>query len=142
MRRQLALLFVLTMVSQASAHDLDAAYKIRDGRVELEVYFDDNTPARNANVIVRDSSGNIIAQGKTDHEGRWSFPVPGRENYEIVVDTGDGHRKVIESTRGSDHPSRAEFTRTPWVKMILGFLLIALAAFGVQAALRRSRSAK
>jgi nickel transport protein len=142
MHRLLAFLCAIIFAGPAAAHDLGATTKVRDGRVELEAYFDDDKPARGAQVVVNDLSGNVIAQGRTDQEGRWSFAVPGQASYEITVDAGDGHRVVVSSTRAAERPSRTQFTRTPWVKIGLGLGLIALGAFGLQAALRRSRQAK
>jgi nickel transport protein len=135
----LAALSCLALTSRASAHDLGATYTIRDGRVEIEAYFDDDTPAAAARVAVTDSAGKLVAEGKTDRAGRWSFPVPADENYRIVVDHGDGHRHVIDVGRGGSQPSRTEFTRTPWIKIGLGLFLIALVAFGLGAALRTRR---
>jgi hypothetical protein len=147
-----AVILLLLVASPAWAHNLGAECKIRGGRVELEAYFDDDTPARNAKVTLRDASSQIIVEGTTDHEGRWSVSVPKPGNYQIIVNAGDGHRHQQEltvldrgagtgSTIAGDGPSRDEFTRTPWLKIGLGLALIALATGGVYACLRRTRSA-
>lgn len=148
-----ALLILMLAASSASAHNLGAECKLRGDRVELEAYFDDDTPARNARVMVKDASDRLIAEGKTDHEGRWSFPTPAAGRYEVIVDAGDGHRKqqsinVPGATAASgkaissDGPPREEFTRTPWLRILAGLTLIVLIFAGLAAILRRSRRTK
>src|SRR5262245_6675650 len=138
----LAVLSSLALALPSAAHDLGATYRIRDGRVEIEAYFTDDTPAAGASVAVMGMAGKVITEGKTDRAGRWSFPVPAEETYQIIIDNGDGHRHVIDVGRSVSEPSRAEFTRTPWIKIGLGLFLIALVAIALQAGMRRSRSAK
>jgi nickel transport protein len=146
-----AVILLLLVASPAWAHNLGAECKIRGGRVELEAYFDDDTPARNAKVTLRDASSHVLVEGTTDHDGRWSIPVPKPGNYQVIVDAGDGHRHqqgltVVDrgaatgSTIAGGGPSRDEFTRTPWLKIALGLALITLATGGVYACLRRTRS--
>jgi hypothetical protein len=74
------------------AHALGADCRLRGGRVEVEAFFDDDTPARNAQVSVVDADKETVAQGKTDGAGRWSFPLPAPGQYKVIVDAGAGHR--------------------------------------------------
>lgn len=145
-------MMLLLAATTASAHNLGAECKLRDGRIELEAYFDDDTPARNAKVTIKDQSNRLIAEGTTDHEGKWSFAMPAPGQYEVIVDRGDGHHteqsitvpdnsSAAGSAIISEGPPRAEFTRTPWIKICLGLALIVLAFGGLAAALRRSRAA-
>src|SRR5262245_27201137 len=146
----LVLLGMLSATRAAWAHNLGHECKIRGGRVEVEAYFSDDTSAVGASIVVQDASEQTIAQGRTDRDGKWSFELPEPGKYRVIVDAGDGHRSTSFLTvpgkdseaSGSDRPTRAEFTRTPWVKLGIGLGLIALVAFGIQAALRQSRAAK
>jgi nickel transport protein len=148
-----AAFLMLVVAGPVRAHNLGAECKIRGDQLELEAYFDDDTPARNAKVMLKDASDHPVAEGTTDHEGRWSFPMPAAGKYEVIVDLGDGHRHrqwITVPARGAaagasvagDGPPREEFTRTPWLKIALGLALIALATGGVYACLRRARAAR
>jgi nickel transport protein len=137
-------------------HALGAEAKLRGDRVEVEAYYSDNTPARDARVTVQDAAEKAVADGRTDDQGRWQFARPAAGKYHVVVDAGDGHRARIALTIPagetgatttatadpsnpdcdcctdgvivSTGPSRAEFTRFPWERVALGLSLIALAA--------------
>jgi hypothetical protein len=147
------ILLALAAVSSASAHSLGFECKLRDDRLELEAYFSDDTPARRAAVTVRDSSDQIVCEGQTDREGKWSCPLPAPGRYEVVVDAGDGHRKqelVTVPKRGttapspavSEGPSREEFTRTPWLRLAVGLVIIAIGSAALLAILRLKRFQK
>ena len=139
-------LLMLVAAAPVSAHAISAECQIRKDRVELEAYFNDDTPARHAKVVVTNSDQKAFAEGMTDDYGRWSFPTPRAGRYAVTVDAGDGHRVVVSLTvpatpgdamAAGDGPSREEFTRTPWLGVGLGLLVIALAAVGLRAAVRR-----
>jgi hypothetical protein len=136
----------LGAAAHADAHGLDALCKFNGDRVELEAYFDDDTPARQADVSVKDAAGQIVAQGQTDAAGHWSFarPVPGV--YHVIVDAGAGHRKRMELTIPRDSESseadtavenpaqRTDFTRRHWPQLAMGLAIIAglgLVAWGL-----------
>jgi nickel transport protein len=135
---------VLIAAPRAEAHGLGAQCKRNGDRIELEAYYDDDTPAAEAKVSVEDGNKKIIAEGWTDTRGRWSFVCPPPARYLVVVDAGAGHRKVLRisipagegpnaTTPGenaavaitvSDEPSRAEFTSFQWLKIGIGLAVI------------------
>src|SRR5437868_981986 len=90
----LAILAVFFGGAQVHAHALGAGLRIdrEKGRVHVEAFYDDDTPAANALVTVFDGNKETIAKGKTDAKGTWSFPCPPRGEYRVTVDAGDGHR--------------------------------------------------
>jgi hypothetical protein len=127
--------FTLAFPSVARAHAVGAEVKLKDGRVVIEVYYDDDTPGAEASVKVTDPSDKLVAEGKTDERGLWSFPAPLPGKYKVVVDAGAGHKSTISVTipepaepktvqseapaaKGetpvtvSEGPSRSEFTGT------------------------------
>ncbi|HEY8505923.1 MAG TPA: carboxypeptidase-like regulatory domain-containing protein [Gemmataceae bacterium] len=132
----------------ALAHEVGAECTLRDGRVEVVAYFDDDTPARSAKVRVLDGRRETLAEGRTDEEGRWSFPAPPAGKYRVVVDAGAGHLAEVgvtvppavaspgvpgaaprvpeEGRTVSDGPTREEFTSFPWREVILGLAVITL----------------
>ena len=136
-----ALLLLLAIAAPVHAHALGVSATIRGNRVEVEAYYSDDTPARDAQVTVRDHAGKLWTEGRTDEQGKWSFPLPRPGPYEIVVDAGAGHRKeksiVVPDVLPpgptgpvADGPSRAEFTRFPWLRLAAGLAIIAALAAG------------
>ena len=79
----------------AHAHALSVECKLKGDTVVVEAFFSDNKPAPNAKVTVRDSHGNELATGRTDDEGRWTFPAPAAGKYEVTCDAGEGHRRPV-----------------------------------------------
>jgi len=126
--------------SIAAAHGVLADCRLKGGQLEVEAYFDDDTPAGQVQVKVVDARKKTIADGLTDAKGLWSCPRPAAGAYEVVVNAGSGHRKTVAITVPaselpptpmraeppiSNEPSRAEATRFPWERLGLGLLLIA-----------------
>jgi nickel transport protein len=145
-----ACLLLVVCANAARAHGLDAQCTLRAGRVEVEAYYDDDTPAGRAKVRVLDNAGARVIDGRTDTVGRWSFMPPAPGEYRVIVDAGAGHRKEVmvkitaeqlaaaDAGQVSSGPSREEFTSVPWLKTVIG--LAAIAAFFVIVALvRRQR---
>ncbi len=145
----------------AQAHALGVAYAIKGENVEIEAFYDDDSAASKAKVIVVNVKDELIANGITDKTGKWSFatPVPGK--YEIRVDAGAGHRavktltipgvapnapppKVAEITdpENADSESRSERTRTPWQKIGIGLSVIALGSCALTLGLAIRRQGK
>ena len=147
-RSLLVTAFLLLSPLTAFAHSLGAECKVRGQRVEVEAFFSDNTPAQDANVSVFRADKSVVAEGKTDAEGRWTFDLLPTGNYEVVVDAGAGHRTavalVVRESLGasatSTGPGRGDFTRTPWARIGLGLGMIAVPAIVVYFWLRKSRS--
>jgi hypothetical protein len=83
---------LLLAPAAASAHAVGVEAKLRGTRVAVEAYFDDDTPAADATVKVTPFDGGaVVAEGKTDAKGAWSFPVPAAGKYRVTVDAGGGH---------------------------------------------------
>jgi hypothetical protein len=146
-RAALTVLIIIAAAAPVRAHALSAEAKLRGDHVEVEAYFSDNTPARGARVTVHDAANTLVAEGRTDDEGRWHCPAPPPGRYRLVVDAGDGHRTrpitvtipatVADGAPISDAPSRDEFTSFPWLRVAAGLAIIALLAIGWRAWRRR-----
>jgi hypothetical protein len=93
-----AVALVFALPSAARAHALGAEAKLKDGRVTVEAFYDDDTPAKGARVAVTGPDGKAAAEGETDGDGRGAFPAPPAGKYQIVVDAGSGHRKTVALT--------------------------------------------
>jgi hypothetical protein len=137
-----AVMCAMCFAAPVLAHGLGATYKHNGDRIELEAYYDDDTAAQDARVRVEDELRQLVAEGRTDEQGRWSCARPAPGKYRIVVDAGGGHRKVLDlEIPGGDSASpatvasvpaqrsRAEFTQFPWLRIILGMAAIAGAGF-------------
>jgi hypothetical protein len=82
----------------AFAHAVGVSCAIRGDQIEVEAYFDDDSPAVKAKVQVVNANMEIVASGVTDEKGAWNFPRPAPGKYEVRLDAGAGHRakKTIE----------------------------------------------
>jgi hypothetical protein len=87
----LAVLMLALVPAAASAHGVGVEAKLKGDTVRVEGYFDDDTPAADAKVAVTDTAGTVIAEGKADKKGAWSFPVPPAGKYTVTLDAGEGH---------------------------------------------------
>jgi nickel transport protein len=161
----------LLAVRSVAAHALGAECTLRGGRVEVEAYFDDDTAAVDARIIVCDEAQKVVVEGRTDAKGLWSFARPAAGLYRVTVDGGAGHRTTVrikvpareespkppvtvagvepakdrtpatpagEEVIIHEGPSRAEFTRFPWIKTTLGLTVIAALNLGWWGLCRRT----
>jgi nickel transport protein len=125
----------LLLTERASAHGMGAECRLVADGVEVEAYYDDNTPARQARVRVYNANKKVVAEGRTDDKGRSVFPRPDVGAYEVVVDAGGGHRHTVslqiteaappsQPQRVSAGPSRDETTATPLPRLLVGLAFI------------------
>ncbi len=139
----LAFIALVVAPQAAQAHAIGLSCKLAGQLVRVEAYFSDDTPGIDALIVVRDREQAVVAQGRTDDRGVWTFPRPPAGRYEVSVDAGAGHRAkqqlVIpeaaaesasgETAAGGGSP-REEFTRIPWLKLTLGMGIISLLTAG------------
>ena len=100
MKKVLALAFVGGLAaagfgSTAVAHTpLFSCYDNGDGTVLCEGGFSDGSSAANVAMIVKDSSGNVIIEGKMDANSEFEFTKPDGP-YSVLFDAGEGHQIEI-----------------------------------------------
>ena len=60
--------------------------------VRIGAFFDDESPMKGASVRLTDREGGVVAEGKTDERGfyTWTNPAPGY--FVVIADDGAGHR--------------------------------------------------
>ena len=75
MRSSLPVLVLLIGAAPAFAHKLYVDPTLVGDRLRVEVYYDDDTPAQDAQVTVLFGDENL-ATGRTDEKGVWSCPAP------------------------------------------------------------------
>jgi len=144
-----ALALFLAVPHMAMAHAIGIEAKLKGTTVAVETYYDDDTPAAEASVTVEDADKRVIAEGKTDAKGVWSFNSPAPGKYIIRVDAGGGHAAKTTitipnpatalpspgdglpsenppSVSISEGPSRETFTgSTRWLMAGIGLAIIA-----------------
>ncbi len=134
------------VVGPVGAHDLGVEVHLRGDTVEVQVFFDDDSPAAKAQIIVTDLAKTIVAQGQADTAGRWSFAAPPPGTYHVTADSGDGHRQTVTLTVpdvGRARPvvqgdHRREFTRLRWKGLALGLLILAALPLATRVLCRRA----
>jgi prepilin-type N-terminal cleavage/methylation domain-containing protein/prepilin-type processing-associated H-X9-DG protein len=156
----------LAVPSTVSAHGVGVEAKLKGDSVRVEVFFDDDTPAADAKVSVTAEDGKLVAEGKADAKGLWSFSVPRPGKYRVTADAGGGHlakttmtippRSVSAlsaseprhaSTDSSTEPAVSisegltrEETTGPrrWILAGVGLAVIGLFTFAIRALTRRT----
>ena len=90
-RGLLALSLALSVSPAALAHRVYLYAWVEGGTVHTESYFGSNKKVRNGVVQVFDPAGAKLLEGRTDEQGRFSFPAPAADGLRIVVEAGMGH---------------------------------------------------
>jgi len=99
-----ALAMILSIVSTpAVAHRLNIFVYPEGDRINLESYFSGGAPCQDSQVKVLNKEGEVVADGKTDTEGKWSFNPGSSTGLKVVVEAGEGHRAEYRLT-ADDYP--------------------------------------
>jgi hypothetical protein len=154
MRPIIAVTILLAIAPSAFAHKLGVVCTFKDGKVEVEAFYDDDSPAQQAKVRVVNAKDEIVASGVTDAKGMWSAAAPPPGTYDVRVDAGAGHRAkktiIVPAVAPIDEPpptvtvntgpSRAEFTQFPWLKVLIGVVVLGGlgGAFAISTAMRKN----
>jgi len=149
--RYLAVVVIcLGFASVSQAHAVGIDVKLLDGKVTIETYYDDDTPAPDAKVSVFDAANVLISEGKTDPQGVWKFNAPSAGKYEVRVDAGAGHTAkttftippvAVATASIADGPDRATFTGPMrWVMAAIGLAMIGSLTFVARWVSRRKKA--
>lgn len=82
----------LVWINPAQAHKVNIFAYAEGGTVFTESYFPDGKRVRDGTLEVYDSQGQKLLEGKTDQEGKFSFPVPKKDDLKIVINASMGHK--------------------------------------------------
>lgn len=157
---RLGLILGLICALRAEAHGVYIECKLRDDRVTVEGFYEDDKPTIGAQVIVTNKAGEEIARGTTDDRGFWSFAKPTPAKYFVELNAGDGHRTkttfVVPTAGALEHlnvldkkgaeviitsgPTRMERIRFPWGRVGLGLSSLAVLATVLWLGLRQKKS--
>lgn len=84
---------LLAWHSSALAHKVNIFAYAENGTVYTESYFPDGKKVEEGAVEVFTKAGKKVVDGKTDREGRFSFPVPAeKDDLNIVLNASMGHK--------------------------------------------------
>lgn len=85
---------VVGLTTPAQAHRLSVFAYAEQGRLRVESFFSGNRPARNCPVVLTaPDTEKILAQGKTDEQGKATLDLVGNgTDIQVTVNCGDGHR--------------------------------------------------
>jgi len=109
LRRVLAVVAFLMLPVVASAHGLDMVLKVADGTVTVTLIYADDEPCDGAVIKVTSAAGEVVAEGKSDAKGVWTFPAPQPGDYTVRAKTEDGHGAKQPLTISADpNPTPAE----------------------------------
>jgi hypothetical protein len=122
---------VLLVPARAAAHTLLADVVVA-AEVKLLAYFDDDVPARSAEVVVADPGGTAVLTGKTDARGVWTFPRPAPGAYLLTV-TASGHSARVPFAVAADPDAPAVAYTGPRPNRALGLALGVAGLFGFSA---------
>jgi hypothetical protein len=136
-RLSYVLVLIFATATVGLAHDLGIEVSLRVDRIDVEVFYDDGSPAAQARIRVINVDQSIVFEGKADPEGRWHCPRPQPGSYLVTANAGDGHRQTVrlivpETDHSVTQPQgdrRAEFTRTRWRGLMTGLIVIVALAF-------------
>ncbi len=92
----LSSLLLMLACSISNAHRLDLAYYIEEDHLVIEAWMGGNDPVVEGEVTLMDDTGNILASGVTDENGRYRWPIELIQNLTVQVYAERGHQKAIE----------------------------------------------
>jgi len=131
---------------------MDATCVLRGEQIVVEAFYiefrDDLSPAQNAKVRVENDSKQVVAEGRTDERGVWTFAKPAPGRYRLFIHdvshtaekffsiSEDGKELTVHESNffDPDRDSRPipttkdEANRFPYIRVGLGLGIITLLA--------------
>jgi hypothetical protein len=139
-RSLIALGGICLSASPIFAHKLLLDCRLRDDRLRVEAFYDDDTPAQNAKIVVENDRKQVVAKGLTDEKGCWNCAVPtsgeytvraesighaAKETLAIKESALDNSRSIERKISSEPAATRDEKTAMPWVSITIGLAMLA-----------------
>ena len=86
------MILVCLVCEPAFAHRVNVFAWVEGDIVYTKSKFGGGREVKGGKIVVMDSRGNELLTGQTDHQGEFSFKVPGRMDLRIVLVAGQGHQ--------------------------------------------------
>lgn len=80
------------LTSSAQAHRVILFSWVDGDKVMTKSRFSNQRPVRGGEIQVYNTAGDLLLSGRTDDQGGFSFPVPGREALRLVLIASPGHQ--------------------------------------------------
>jgi nickel transport protein len=113
-RLRLLLFFCVLLCSlPLSAHKLKVFAMAEGETIQGQAYFVGGSGASGAEIRINDADGNQLACLKPDAEGRFEYRIESAMDYEVVVDTLDGHRASWSLKAAEFSPAVGAMTDKP-----------------------------
>ncbi len=110
------LIMALTPVNQAFAHKVILFAWVEDGMIHTESSFAGKRKAQDCPLIVRDDTGRVVHEGKTDDQGLYSFKIPDKVESDLILtlEAGIGHQAEwrIKKDELVQAPAKADIEKT------------------------------
>ncbi|MCJ2563663.1 MAG: hypothetical protein LN417_06205, partial [Candidatus Thermoplasmatota archaeon] len=92
-----SILIVLLVASAAGTVSAHRIYvDVTSQEVEIEAYYGDGTPVRNADVTVYLPNGDVYLTNKTDDDGRFTFEVKNVDAEYLIIEVEQtGHKAEV-----------------------------------------------
>jgi nickel transport protein len=90
-----SLLGCFFLAAPAYAHKVNIFAYVENGKIFTESYFPDGKKIEGGTIQVFDSQNQKVAEGKTDKEGKFSLPIPKKDDLTIVIDASMGHKNTF-----------------------------------------------
>ena len=92
----------------AYAHKVNVFAYVEGDQVYVQGYFIDGKKARNSTVVVYGDGDVRLAEGETNEEGEFTFPIAGDQGIRVVLNAGQGHQaeyrlSAVDLSGGETH---------------------------------------
>lgn len=85
-------LFVMITSSNIFAHKVTIFAYAEGDTVYTESYFSDGKKVKGGTIVVYDSQGNKLLEGKTNKDGLFNFKPPKKDDLKIILNASLGHK--------------------------------------------------
>ena len=100
--RFLSILFALLCTQPALAHSLYLFAQYDGYKVSGKAYYSDMTPAAETYLVISQTGQTApILEGKTDREGRFTYPLHIEGGVKVTVEGEEGHKASVVADRVS-----------------------------------------
>ena len=95
--------------TNAYAHKVNVFAYVEGDQIYVQGYFSDGHKAKNSEVTVYGSDGQVLIKGQTNEEGVITLPIQGKQSLRIVLNAGQGHQATylvpLEEITGTQEAS-------------------------------------
>lgn len=93
-------LFAMMTSSDIFAHKVIIFAYVEGDTVYTESYFPDGGKVKGGTIVVHDSQGNKLLEGKSDKDGLFNFKLPKKGDLKIILNASLGHKNSYTLSAG------------------------------------------